>query len=72
MKKLMLLLAAMVSFSTVAYQEPASPDHVIQQTGTKLFARIASSQQELAKFPELMREIVEEELMPAIDYKYAS
>ena len=72
MQKLFLTLLAIISFSSLANQTPVSPDQVIQQTGTKLFSRIAASQQELKKFPELMRDIVEEELMPAIDYKYAS
>jgi len=49
-----------------------SPYQEIKITGNKLFGRIAASQQELHKFPELMREIVEQELLPSIDYKYAS
>ena len=72
------LLFPAVSFShaatatTDAVAKSVAPDQVIKQTGEKLFSRIANSQQELEKFPELMRDIVEEELMPAIDYKYAS
>lgn len=52
--------------------EEVSPYLVLENTGQKLFSRIASNQQELQKFPELMRQIVEEELMPVIDYKYAA
>ncbi|GHG03144.1 MlaC/ttg2D family ABC transporter substrate-binding protein [Thalassotalea marina] len=72
MKTLALVFAALISFSALANQAPSLPDQVIQQTGERLFSRIAASQQELTKFPELMREIVEQELMPAIDYQYAS
>lgn len=72
MKTIALVFAALISLSSFANQIPALPDQVIEQTGERLFSRIASSQQELEKFPELMREIVEQELMPAIDYKYAS
>jgi len=74
MRYLILLLTFLltVNFSVVANQQTLSPYQVIEQTGGKLFARISSSQQELNKFPDLMREIVEQELMPVIDYKYAS
>jgi phospholipid transport system substrate-binding protein len=40
--------------------------------GTNLFSRISANQQAIQKFPHLMRGIVEEELMPSIDYRYAS
>jgi phospholipid transport system substrate-binding protein len=49
-----------------------SPYVVLKTTGTNLFSRIAANQQAISKFPHLMRDIVEEELMPAIDYRYAS
>ncbi|XQW84015.1 MlaC/ttg2D family ABC transporter substrate-binding protein [Thalassotalea piscium] len=52
--------------------ENVSPYQVVESTGEKLFNRISSQQTELKKFPELMREIVDEELMPVIDYKYAA
>ncbi len=49
-----------------------SPYVVLKDVGNKLFSRIAANQQEIKKFPYLMRDIVEEELMPSIDYRYAS
>jgi phospholipid transport system substrate-binding protein len=49
-----------------------SPYVVLKTTGTNLFSRISANQQAISKFPHLMRDIVEEELMPAIDYRYAS
>jgi len=72
MKTLIILLSLFISTNVIAVQEPLSPYKVIEESGNKLFSRIASSQQELKKFPDLMRNIVEEELMPAIDFKYAS
>ncbi len=74
MKILNYLLAAMLSLSTYAYAEQPtySPFNTIKLTGDKLFAKIANSQQELTKFPELMRDIVEQELMPSIDYQYTA
>ena len=49
-----------------------SPYLVLEKTANKLFSRISENQQELNKFPALLLDIVEEELMPAIDYRYAS
>lgn len=78
MKKLSLLLVvtlvslitSLVSISASATE--VSPYIVLENTGQKLFSRIAANQKELKAFPLTMRTIVEEELMPAIDYKYAS
>jgi len=69
---LLITLLFTVNISAFADQKPLNPHQVIEQTGGKLFSRISASQQELKKFPDLMREIVEQELMPVIDSKYAS
>ncbi|PKG81055.1 toluene tolerance protein [Colwellia sp. 75C3] len=58
--------------SSVLNSESTSPYVVLKTAGTHLFSRISANQQAIAKFPHLMREIVEEELMPSIDYRYAS
>ncbi|NQY49268.1 MAG: ABC transporter substrate-binding protein [Colwellia sp.] len=58
--------------SAPSYLDNASPYVVLKTAGTNLFSRISANQQAIAKFPHLMRDIVEEELMPAIDYRYAS
>ena len=72
MRILSYLFFILFSLSSHAATAPSSPYDTINSTGDKLFSRIAASQQELTKFPELMRDIVEEELMPVIDYRYAS
>ncbi|MGB1262529.1 MAG: MlaC/ttg2D family ABC transporter substrate-binding protein [Cognaticolwellia sp.] len=74
MKKLLLLLVLLAGFiqNSNAAEPTPSPYQVIEVTGNSLFARIASNQDALMKFPELMREIVEEELMPSVDYQYAA
>lgn len=74
MKKLLSLLILTLSFSTQAANtdKVLSPFDTIEVVGNSLFGQISKSQQELEKFPDLMREIVEKELMPSIDYKYAS
>ena len=50
----------------------ASPYVVLKTAGNNLFSRISANQKAIQKFPHLMRDIVEEELMPSIDYRYAS
>jgi phospholipid transport system substrate-binding protein len=77
MKHLLVLITilfttSLTSFSSDAYSIENSPYTVIADTGQRLFSRIAKDQESLKKFPELMRDIVEEELMPSIDYKYAA
>ena len=68
MKKLTALLIIFLAFNLqAAEQTQLSPYQEIKMVGDKLFGRIASSQQELTKFPELMREIVEKELIPSVD-----
>ncbi len=58
--------------SSVPHLTTISPYVVLKTAGTNLFSRISANQQAIAKFPHLMRDIVEEELMPSIDYRYAS
>lgn len=58
--------------SVSAFSAEVSPYKVIENVGNNLFTRIANNQQEIEKFPDLMRNIVDEELMPHIDYKYAA
>ena len=77
MKHLLIVIAiffttTLTSFSSNAYNTEDSPYTVIADAGERLFARISKDQKSLEKFPELMRDIVEEELMPSIDYKYAA
>jgi len=71
-KLLSLTFAFLGLFSFSSLAEEVSPYLVLKNTGDKLFTRIANNQQELEKFPELMRDIVNEELMPNVDYKYAA
>lgn len=65
------MLALPVSAVENVITQP-SPYTVLESVGNKLFSRIAANQQEIKKFPPIMEKIVEEELMPSIDYRYAS
>jgi phospholipid transport system substrate-binding protein len=64
-----LFSTSLTSFSSNAYSIENSPYTVITDAGERLFSRISKDQESLKVFPELMRDIVEEELMPSIDYK---
>lgn len=70
-----LIMVAITVFSISSWSvevEQPSPYAVLESVGNKLFNRIAANQKEIQKFPPLMQDIVEEELMPSIDYRYAS
>jgi len=69
------LFTLLLTFSVAAQAKHAtapSPYVVLEHAGQQLFARIANNQQQIKKFPKLINVIVEEELMPSIDYKYAA
>ena len=72
------LLCFLLTFSSETKAESnqqviiSSPYDTLKKTGNNLFSRIASSQGELKTNPLFMQTIVEEELMPVIDYQYAS
>jgi phospholipid transport system substrate-binding protein len=74
MKKFISLIAffSTLFISVSVFSVEISPYKVIENVGQNLFERIADNQQEIEKFPDLMRNIVDEELMPHIDYKYAA
>lgn len=69
---LTLLLLLKVNSMAIAEEVPQDPFMLVEQTGLKLFEHIAKDRQELEKFPELMHDIIEQELMPIIDHRYAS
>jgi len=70
-KLLALVLFLLPIGAAQAEEQASSPYLVLETVGNNLFNRISSNQQEIKKFPDYMRVIVEEELMPTIDYKYA-
>lgn len=68
----LLVLTSATALASQGKQVEGSPYLVLKEVGNNLFTRISANQQEIKKFPYLMRDIVEEELMPSIDYRYAS
>ncbi|MDU0352822.1 ABC transporter substrate-binding protein [Paraglaciecola aquimarina] len=52
--------------------EETNPYEMIQQVANKTFARIKSERSEIEKNPELLRTIMEDELLPHIDYNFSA
>lgn len=76
LKKFLALLAvsAVLFAQTVSADEVKfdDPNKMIRQVADQTFARIKKDQPKIEKDKEYLRVIVEEELMPYIDYKYAA
>ncbi len=74
-KKFLICLAVVFAFNTQA-AEPAvdlkDPYKMVRKVSDNTFARITNNQPLIEKDKEYLRTIVEEELMPYIDYKYAA
>jgi phospholipid transport system substrate-binding protein len=69
-KTLLVLVFLMGSQSVIAQEQ--TPHQVIEGLGGTLFKRLSEEQENLSTQPELVREIIEQELMPYVDYRYAA
>jgi phospholipid transport system substrate-binding protein len=69
--KTLLLVVLLMSSQSVFAQEK-TPHQVIEGLGDSLFKRLSLEQKNLSTHPELVREIIEQELMPHVDYRYAA
>lgn len=67
---IVLSLGLIVPFTSTANE--VSPYTALEKVGNRLFSRIANNQNEIRKLPNLMRHIIDEELMPSIDHKYVA
>ncbi len=67
---IVLIIVSSVSFSANAVEQ--SPYKMLSTVGNQLFDRIAALPEDERKKPEVMRKIIEEELMPYIDYRYSA
>jgi phospholipid transport system substrate-binding protein len=67
-----LLIAIFFIASQPVFAQQHTPHQVITGLGDSLFKRLAEEQDNLSSQPELVREIIEQELMPHIDYRYAA
>lgn len=58
--------------SQLAFAQEKTPHQVIESLGDSLFKRLSQEQINLSSQPKLVREIIEQELMPHVDYRYAA
>lgn len=58
--------------AVLAQEQDNSPHQLITSVATKLFSRLSDQQDQLKTDPMLVKEIVEQELMPYVDYRYAA
>jgi len=70
-----LLIAMTLLFSGVAFSgeiDMSNPNKVIQSVSTNTFARITAEEARLKADPDYIQVVIEEELIPYFDYKYAA
>ncbi|MBU2977695.1 ABC transporter substrate-binding protein [Alteromonas sp. C1M14] len=76
MKKLVLIaLLTIASVTGNAFAQEVdeqNPYALVKNVGLKTFDRIKANQSEIAADPEMLRTIMKEELLPHIDYQFAS
>lgn len=68
--KRLLLLVVFLPLTAFA-QEKQDPYKLLQEVATITFAQIKERQPEIKENPEVLKQIVETELLPYIDYKFA-
>lgn len=76
MKKFMavagLLLMSLVGNVQAQEINDQNPYQLVKGVATKTFDRIKANQEQIKQDPEMLRTIMEEELVPHIDYKFAA
>lgn len=74
MKKLSgLLLGALLSIQVFASEvSKENPYQMIEEVADITFKRVASSQSDIRANPNLLKDVVREELIPYVDYRYAA
>ena len=58
--------------SQPAFAQQQTPHKVIKNLGNSLVKRLSEGQINLSSQPELVGEIIQQELMPHLDYRYAA
>lgn len=77
-KKLLGAVVLLCTFAAVSAQESVieidrtDPYIMVQDVATKTFSRMKAQEQDILNNPEVLRTIMEEELMPYIDYRFSA
>jgi phospholipid transport system substrate-binding protein len=70
-----ILFAGLLMLSTSARvnaQEEVNPYQMLQDVATKTFERIKKERQQIEADPELLRDVMEQELLPYVDYNFSA
>nr|WP_252731937.1 ABC transporter substrate-binding protein [Paraglaciecola arctica] len=68
----MLLSGVVIFFSSIAQAESQNPYVMLEDVATKTFKRIKKERQLIEVDPELLRTVMEEELIPHVDYSFSA
>ncbi len=73
-KKITQILASgcLLLASSLAHAEQVNPYDMIQEVANKTFSRINKERPQINKDPEVLRVIMQEELLPYIDYNFSA
>ncbi|WP_354667897.1 MlaC/ttg2D family ABC transporter substrate-binding protein [Paraglaciecola arctica] len=69
---LLLLSGVVIFFSSIAQAESQNPYVMLEDVATKTFKRIKKERQLIEVDPELLRTVMEEELIPHVDYSFSA
>ncbi|UAA40863.1 phospholipid-binding protein MlaC [Paraneptunicella aestuarii] len=69
---LLMLLSLLFSVGAFAEEEEDNPYSLLEVVAGKTFKRIKDEQPQIQKNPDHLKEIVEQELLPYIDYQFAA
>lgn len=72
LKLLSVLLVSVSFFSSAVEVDKTDPYVMIEKVADLTFTRFANEQADIQNNPNMLKDIVREELMPYIDYKYAA
>ncbi|GAC35634.1 MlaC/ttg2D family ABC transporter substrate-binding protein [Paraglaciecola polaris] len=64
--------AIILIFSGVATAEEVNPYKLLEDVATETFDRIKNEHSEIQKNPEILRDIIEQDLLPHVDYNFAA
>ncbi len=69
---IVLLTLTLSCFASAEEVDKSNPYHMIREVADITFKRFANEHVEIRKQPNILKDIIREELLPYIDYKYAA
>ena len=67
-----LVLSAALVITGVSRAEEVNPYDLLETVATKTFTRLKTERKQIESNPELLRTVMEEELLPYVDYNFAA